>query len=343
MKNYLTYALIGVVVASGVVGIFIFRNKIKPKWNAQTISQTSLPLGESGQANYRSLFGDEPNVCEIFPKEKIEELSGKGVVAVEQKPHKELDFSQYLCLYYQEPAKYSEISKVNIAKNISVGVVVGKKEIERSQEGYKMLKYTTKEDKDIPFNHLLVYDEKGKFHHLDLLLADDYKLTLETWWSLLSEDEALEFAKRFALFFEDLAKEGGKISVSSNQAVPLPQSEDIVRTFAELIDEGKADEAARMMKTSDASPLQANSELQAWAVQFASIKSFKLLKIEKANESEWTDTKHIYKIIVDVLTDPSSANAPIPYYGWENGQNTRWLTLEKVDNLWKIAEISTGP
>ncbi|MCM8788053.1 MAG: hypothetical protein NC935_08410, partial [Candidatus Omnitrophica bacterium] len=73
------------------------------------------------------------------------------------------------------------------------------------------------------------------------------------------------------------------------------------------------------------------------------ITSFKLLKMEKANENEWTDTKDIYKVVLDVWMDPKSANAPIPYYGWENGQNTRFLTLEKVGNLWKIAEIATGP
>jgi hypothetical protein len=41
---------------------------------------------------------------------------------------------------------------------------------------------------------------------------------------------------------------------------------------------------------------------------------------------------------------PEAENAqPMPYYGWGNGEFVRWITLEKVDNVWKIAGIATGP
>lgn len=129
---------------------------------------------------------------------------------------------------------------------------------------------------------------------------------------------------------------------SQEENVPLPQDEDIIRTFVNLVEEGKANEAARMMKISENSPDQANSELQTWAVQFANILSFKLLKLEKSNENEWTSQNHIYKAFLDVKMDPRSAEAPIPYYGWQDGENTRWFILEKVGNVWKIAAIATG-
>jgi len=121
------------------------------------------------------------------------------------------------------------------------------------------------------------------------------------------------------------------------KSVPLPSDEDIIRNFVNLIDEGQADKAALMMKTKD------ETELQTWAVHFNAINSFKLLKIEKASEENWTDNKHIYKVVLDVSMDPRSADAPIPYYGWQNGENTRWITLEKAGDIWKIAEIATGP
>jgi hypothetical protein len=31
--------------------------------------------------------------------------------------------------------------------------------------------------------------------------------------------------------------------------------------------------------------------------------------------------------------------APIPYYGYQNGENFRFITLEKVGNMWKISYI----
>jgi len=123
----------------------------------------------------------------------------------------------------------------------------------------------------------------------------------------------------------------------TNNEVPLPSDEDIIRNFVNLIEEGSVDKAVLMMKTKD------ETELQTWAVHFAAINSFKVLKIEKASEKSWTDNKHIYKVVLDVWMDPKSAQAPIPYYGWQNGENTRWITLEKVENVWKIAEIATGP
>jgi len=123
----------------------------------------------------------------------------------------------------------------------------------------------------------------------------------------------------------------------TNNEVPLPSDKDIIRNFVSLIEDGEAGKAALTMKTKD------DTELQAWAVHFNAINSFKLLKIEKANEESWTNNKHIYKVALDVWMDPKSADAPIPYYGWENGENTRWITLEKVGDVWKIAEIATGP
>lgn len=117
----------------------------------------------------------------------------------------------------------------------------------------------------------------------------------------------------------------------------MPQEEDIIHNFVNLIEEGYPDKAASMIKTSD------ESELQAWAVNFSNINSFKLISLEKTRENEWTENKHFYKAVFDVWMNPDSANAPIPYYGWQNGENTRWITLEKDGNTWKITEIATGP
>jgi len=40
----------------------------------------------------------------------------------------------------------------------------------------------------------------------------------------------------------------------------------------------------------------------------------------------------------------TSKNAPIPYYGWHDNPNVRWITLEKnSDGFWEIASLATGP
>jgi hypothetical protein len=40
--------------------------------------------------------------------------------------------------------------------------------------------------------------------------------------------------------------------------------------------------------------------------------------------------------------NPLSADEAIPYCGWQNGENIRWITLEKVGGTLKITEIVTG-
>ena len=33
----------------------------------------------------------------------------------------------------------------------------------------------------------------------------------------------------------------------------------------------------------------------------------------------------------------------LPYYGWDEGRNTRWITVTTEEDKWKIVSIATGP
>ncbi|MDH7476082.1 MAG: hypothetical protein QHH09_01255 [Microgenomates group bacterium] len=352
MKNYLIAVLIGLLAIGGVLVI-----KNKPKENKSTTQKTnqtstaSPSLQPTSTVNYTSIFQEGKNVCEIFKKEKIEEFLGKTFHSVKNGENKTSKYTEYYCEYYQEPPGFTYEGNVPIpSKRIPISFVKG--DITGIRESYKLSGYSIKQNSEIPFPHQLVYNQKNQLQRLEIFLADDLDLIVNTFQSNLTSDEALNFVKKFALYVKDLSE--NKTSSQSQQpnpttnsqtsgTVPLPQDEDVLRNFVNLIEEGKPDDAAKMMKISDQSPPQANSELQAWAVQFSNITSFKLLKMEKTNENQWTDIKHIYKVVLDVWMNPDSASAPIPYYGWENGENTRFITLEKVGNLWKIAEIATGP
>ena len=127
---------------------------------------------------------------------------------------------------------------------------------------------------------------------------------------------------------------------SSAPIVPLPQEEDIIRTFFNLIGEGRASDAVGMMTQTS---IGDDSSKQAWGVQFNAFKSVSVKKIEPSSQEEWIATRHTYKVTVDAQMKPEAASAPIPNYGWENGESIRWIPLEKVDGLWKIAGIATGP
>lgn len=122
---------------------------------------------------------------------------------------------------------------------------------------------------------------------------------------------------------------------SLKQNVPLPSKEDIVRTFCNLIDEGRISEAVGMMDIND------DTVKQSWGVYLNNFASFKLVDI---NKSKIDQTGNSFEVDINVTLKKNLTDLPIPNYGWENGVNKRWIGLvEKENGLYKISEIATGP
>ncbi len=86
-----------------------------------------------------------------------------------------------------------------------------------------------------------------------------------------------------------------------------------------------------------------DSTKQLWAAHFNAFELMSVKTIEPSMQEGWTETRHTYKVILNVEMKPEATSAPIPNYGWYNGENYRWVTLEKVDNKWMIEGIATGP
>ena len=116
------------------------------------------------------------------------------------------------------------------------------------------------------------------------------------------------------------------------KVVPLPQEEDVIRLFFELINEKRIPEAISMMSTEMAGD---DSQKQAWGVQF---NAFSVVGVKSVDKEE----NGLYKVVLEVEMDPKSAGAVIPFYGYDNGENTRWVSLEKENELYKISGIATG-
>lgn len=123
--------------------------------------------------------------------------------------------------------------------------------------------------------------------------------------------------------------------------VPQPQGEDVVRTFVNLINEKRIPEAVAML---DASTAPNETDKQAWGVQFDVFESISVKSIEPFSEAEWTAEQQEYKVVLTASLKPGSEKAVIPNYGWENGDNIRWIILKKDGSgQWKILGIGTGP
>ncbi len=116
----------------------------------------------------------------------------------------------------------------------------------------------------------------------------------------------------------------------TSDSVPLPSKEDTIRSFCNLIDEGKIPEAISMMN------IEKESEKQAWGVNFNSVSSFELVKINKSSIDE---SENSYEVDVNVKLKDGKES-----YGWVNGINKRWLNLVEYEKgKYKIVGIATGP
>ena len=121
----------------------------------------------------------------------------------------------------------------------------------------------------------------------------------------------------------------------------IAAGEDIVGLFFNLINEKKIPDAVAML---DDSAVPDDSAKQAWGVQFNVFNSISVKSIEPSNIGEKTEGQETFKVVLDAKIKPGSENAVIPNYGWDKGENIRWVSLKKnSDGMWKILGIGTGP
>ena len=123
--------------------------------------------------------------------------------------------------------------------------------------------------------------------------------------------------------------------IVSTTSVPLPRQEDIIRVFFALIDEKRIPEAIGMMSEKAVSD---DTVKQEWTTQFNDFDNVKVTAVEKSIE------ENLYKVTLEVEINQRAANYPVPYYGYGEGVNVRFLKLVS-DNQgrWKIDGIATGP
>jgi hypothetical protein len=118
-------------------------------------------------------------------------------------------------------------------------------------------------------------------------------------------------------------------------SVPLPSQEDIIGTFFELINEKRIPEAIGMMSTKMAGD---ESTKQVWGVMFNDFDSVKVIKIEKSI------AENLFKVELAVKVNPRAKGNPIPFYGYSDKTDVRFVNLVKDDQgRWKIDGIATGP
>jgi len=125
-------------------------------------------------------------------------------------------------------------------------------------------------------------------------------------------------------------------------AAPKPSGEDVLRLFFNLIKQHKTAAAVDMLHPGT---IRSPGSKADWKKTFDSIKTVKGVKITPWNQSGWTADEESYQVELKLLTNPDDPNnpPPIPHNGWEDGANTRWTSVKKAGDVWKVTGFATGP
>jgi len=116
-------------------------------------------------------------------------------------------------------------------------------------------------------------------------------------------------------------------------------SQASLEEFFTIMNSRDVDEA---MKSMAPTMLRTTRERRAWRRQLAAIRSIHILDIHPARVDDWSGTRHIFKVTLEANVEDTS-DAPIPFFGWQDNPNVRWITMELDSRRrWVIAEIATG-
>jgi len=290
-----------------IIGFLLFPNLFKKKTdNNQTgggFSKKEITVSE--------------DVCGAFPKEFVSATTGKTIIKTER-----FDTTgTHVCQYYTD-------------ENNFITLRLNALNVENQKKGLMVLGRTFTTNAKIKMEHFVVIQSNGLINEVVLVINSNLFIAVDrTSTKTASETEIVDFAAKVSERIQKGEAVAKEVSPTQVQQVPLPQGEDIVRNFINLISEGKISEAVNMLAPETISD---DSHKQTWGVQFNAFKKISLKKIEPAGEN-------MYKVTLDVEMKPESENNPIPFYGYDKGENIRWIGLKKVDNLWRITGFSTGP
>lgn len=152
-------------------------------------------------------------------------------------------------------------------------------------------------------------------------------------------DKLFDESKSFE-FIQNLSKNNDLLRLEETESeekdLLIDEGKEVIQEFFELINSGENSDAAMMLSKNlvGDEPAQANSALQQWAVVFNSWQKVQLVNVifEKKFEN-----KIVYKVEFNITFKPNAEK-----YLYEEGSNTRWFQLAKVNEKWEIDNISTS-
>lgn len=145
------------------------------------------------------------------------------------------------------------------------------------------------------------------------------------------------FLLKLTLPVNDRFENNNKVLLPSPEPVVLAALDprQTIENFFSLIGAGKIEEALSYLHPSIVSDEETRIR---WDEQFSALREISLLGLAKLNTEE-----EIYRAQLNLKEINEGSSMVIPNFGWNKGENVRWITLEKENDSWKISQIATGP
>ena len=113
------------------------------------------------------------------------------------------------------------------------------------------------------------------------------------------------------------------------------KEENFIYDFFERITQGNTEQYFSMM---DAELAGNETKQEIWKTAFSSLELIKIISLYPEDERKWHNKQPLYQAIIYSI--PKSG---APYYGWDEGKNTRWISIAPTGDSWKITAIATSP
>jgi len=275
----------------------------------------TLNNNESQTSNGATVITD---MCSQISAEFVGGAIGKPIVKTESGPG-QMDYCEYFTTWSED---YYKIPSGNMPGGDFVSLNYENLNVEKQKRGLEYLDRKLETNDKIKMEHFLAIQEDGLINTIDLVLDPDHFVSVNrSSGKVLSEEEVVNFAAKVA----EMLKKGVEPPKQAESQI------DRAKEFFSLLADKKIDEAIAMMDANDGTK-------DMWKTNFKTINSLSIRGANPVFLEEWTSVRQVFKIDLMVSVTPEGEG-----YGWNQGQNSRWITLEKNGETWQVHELANNP
>ena len=291
---------------------------------------------EKGGQGAATTVGDVDNdICKFFDADFVYSATGKPVVRVEPSPLNTV----FACDYYFEYRDdfYTLPDGKKMPGGAHVLIVLDNLSVEKLKQGIEYLGGKVSTDPRIKADHWIVRRIKdNSIWGVHLVINPNRFVWTDSAEKGLTDDELIGFGAKMAEKMQgklsfDIKKNSVVVARPEAEQPAGASQESTARKFFEAVAGGRTPEFLVMLGMSD-------SEKQAWKTNFQTVKSLKVVSVEPAFQEEWTASRQVFKFALEAQVTDQGLQ-----FGWENGRNFRWLTLESKGGQWLVTEIANNP